>query len=205
MAHEAPTQTCIHTSPNRLGNRRGVFASWAGGAGCVGEGGAVVTPEERFRHAVGVVLRHEGGYVHDPTDYGGETKFGISKRQYPALDIKNLTREEASEVYRRDYWDRYRYGEIADPDVAAKMLDMTVLMGPDDAGRYLQIALNAVGQTVVVDGVVGSKTIAAVNATAAGPVLSALRSLAAMHHYREVERNPSQARFINGWLKRAYT
>jgi lysozyme family protein len=50
------------------------------------------------------ILKAEGGYVHDPADPGGETNFGISKRSYPALDIKNLTAAQAGEIYRTDYW-----------------------------------------------------------------------------------------------------
>jgi lysozyme family protein len=52
------------------------------------------------------IIGHEGGYVDHPSDPGGETNWGISKRSYPTLDIKNLTREQALEIYRRDYWDR---------------------------------------------------------------------------------------------------
>jgi lysozyme family protein len=48
----------------------------------------------------------EGGYVNDPADPGGETKFGISKRSYPDLEIRNLTAEQAKEIYRRDYWEK---------------------------------------------------------------------------------------------------
>lgn len=57
-----------------------------------------------FDEAVGAVLGEEGGYVNDPRDPGGETKWGISKRAFPDLDIVNLTRDEASEVYRVHYW-----------------------------------------------------------------------------------------------------
>jgi lysozyme family protein len=51
------------------------------------------------------IIGHEGGYVNHPTDPGGETNWGISKRSYPHVDIKNLTREQALEIYREDYWD----------------------------------------------------------------------------------------------------
>lgn len=61
---------------------------------------------ENFEKAVAFVLKHEGGYINDPRDPGGETKYGISKRAYPALDIKNLTEEQAKAIYRLDYWDR---------------------------------------------------------------------------------------------------
>jgi hypothetical protein len=61
---------------------------------------------EHFERAVAFVLRHEGGYVNDPRDPGGETKYGISKRAYPRLDIKGLTEADAKEIYRRDYWEK---------------------------------------------------------------------------------------------------
>lgn len=56
--------------------------------------------------AINFVLPQEGGYVNDPDDSGGETNFGISKRKYPEVDIKNLTDVSAMAIYRRDYWDR---------------------------------------------------------------------------------------------------
>lgn len=67
---------------------------------------------ENFEKAVAFVLRHEGGYTNDNRDPGGETKFGISKRAYPSLDIKNLTEEQAKVIYRRDYWDRAGCGDL---------------------------------------------------------------------------------------------
>lgn len=54
-----------------------------------------------FTHVIGI----EGGYVNDPNDLGGETKYGISKRAYPKEDIPSLTLERAQELYQRDYWD----------------------------------------------------------------------------------------------------
>jgi lysozyme family protein len=57
-----------------------------------------------FERAFSIVIGAEGGYVDDPQDPGGETKYGISKRAYPAVDIKNLTLEQARDIYLRDYW-----------------------------------------------------------------------------------------------------
>ena len=51
------------------------------------------------------LIGHEGGYVNDARDPGGETKYGISKRAYPDEDIAGLTLERAKQIYRRDYWD----------------------------------------------------------------------------------------------------
>ena len=62
-----------------------------------------------FDYALDFVLREEGGYTNNPNDPGGETNYGICKRNYPNLDIKGLTRAQAIAIYRRDYWrDRER-------------------------------------------------------------------------------------------------
>lgn len=57
-----------------------------------------------FDRAFRLLIGEEGGYSADPHDPGGETKFGISKRAYPAIDIANLTIDQAKAIYRRDYW-----------------------------------------------------------------------------------------------------
>ena len=57
-----------------------------------------------FQQSVAFVLQQEGGYVNNPDDTGGATNFGISQRAYPNLDIENLTREQATTIYYRDYW-----------------------------------------------------------------------------------------------------
>ena len=67
-----------------------------------------------FNEIIEKVLEHEGGYVNDPTDLGGETKYGITKRFYPDVDIKNLTKEQAKEIYYKDYWIRYKVPEVPD-------------------------------------------------------------------------------------------
>jgi lysozyme family protein len=58
-----------------------------------------------FNKAFEDVLGLEGGYVNNPHDPGGETKWGISKKRYPKEDIKNLSVERAKALYKRDYWD----------------------------------------------------------------------------------------------------
>ena len=65
-----------------------------------------------FDEIIEVTLHHEGGYVHDPKDLGGETNFGIAKRFYPDVDIKNLTKEGAKEIYKKDYWDKNKIDDL---------------------------------------------------------------------------------------------
>ena len=57
-----------------------------------------------FDHTMEYVFAVEGGYVNDPDDPGGETNYGISKRYHKDVDIKNLTKEDAKEIYYREYW-----------------------------------------------------------------------------------------------------
>lgn len=102
------------------------------------------------------LISHEGGYVNDPKDPGGETKFGISKRAYPQLDIKNLTLDAAKEIYKRDYWDRAQCDRLP-PYLAYVLFDAAVNSGIGQAIRFLQRALN-----VADDGVMGPMTVAAV-------------------------------------------
>lgn len=165
----------------------------------------MMTPEERFRHAIEVVLKHEGGFSVDPADDGGAPNMGISSVHHPDVDVRSLTRERAIELYRTRYWERYRINEIDDPSVAAKVLDLCIWMGPDDAARYLQTAINAVAgsSVVVIDGIIGSKTLAAVRQSDPRGVLTALRALALEHVYDQVRDDPTERRFLKGWERRA--
>ena len=68
--------------------------------------------QDNFERSIAFVLRHEGVYVNDPRDPGGETKYGISKRAYPMLNIKDLSVEDAKLIYRKEYWDRAGCGAL---------------------------------------------------------------------------------------------
>ena len=82
-----------------------------------------------FNRAFEIVLGHEGGYSADPQDPGGETKFGISKRAYPQLDIKALTIEQARDIYFKDYWVAAGCEHVADEAMAILMFDCAVNQG----------------------------------------------------------------------------
>lgn len=159
---------------------------------------------EKFERAVTRVIENEGGYVDDPYDNGGETKYGISKRSYPNLDIRNLTLEGAKFIYYRDFWEPQSYKDFDSIELAEKVFDLAVNMGSKKANELLQRALRAVGNPVKEDGIIGKVTLAAVNASNEGALLAALRSEAAGYYRSIVTKNVSQNKFINGWLNRAY-
>lgn len=82
-----------------------------------------------FQSAFEMVIGTEGGYVNDPHDPGGETKYGISKRAYPDLDIENLTLEQAKDIYLRDYWGPAGCGAAMDDALATLLFDCAVNQG----------------------------------------------------------------------------
>lgn len=86
------------------------------------------------------VIGSEGGYTDGAGDPGGETNWGISKRSYPHVDIRNLTREGAKALYRRDFWDRLDADGFAD-GVAFQLFDFAANSGIETAVRYLQRAI----------------------------------------------------------------
>lgn len=108
-----------------------------------------------FDHAFEKVIGHEGGYVFDQRDPGGETKYGISKRAYPNEDIKNLTLARAKQIYKRDYWDRCRCDDLPF-EVRFDVFDAAVNSGVSQASKWLQRAVGAKP-----DGVIGNLTIKA--------------------------------------------
>jgi len=81
-----------------------------------------------FDEIIEIVLEHEGGYVNDPDDAGGETKYGIAKRWYPNVDIKNLTKEQAKKIYHTDYWRRGKCDDVP-PQLRHIYFDMCVNFG----------------------------------------------------------------------------
>lgn len=93
-----------------------------------------------FDTAIERVLSHEGGYVNNPADPGGETMWGIAKRSYPQLNIAALTRDDAKEIYRRDFWTSMG-SLVADSALQFQLLDAAVNHGAGNAVRMLQRAV----------------------------------------------------------------
>lgn len=156
-----------------------------------------------FDKAVDIVLAHEGGYVNHPADPGGETKYGISKRSYPNEDIKNLTIARAKEIYFADFWKPYKYDQITSDSVATKIFDTAVNTGAKRAFRFAQQAANTLGKNLVVDGIFGNGTLAAINSLSSDAFLSAYRTIQADYYKSIVAANPSKGVFLRGWLTRA--
>ena len=124
-----------------------------------------ITFDNVFERTIG----HEGGYVNNPKDPGGETNWGVTKRTAVANgytgSMKAMTREQAKEIYRKAFWERAKCGEFIGA-VSFQVFDAAVNHGIGNALRMLQ---RAVG--VVDDGVIGAKTLAAINKMSLDDVL----------------------------------
>lgn len=142
------------------------------------------------------ILKIEGGYVDDPLDRGGETKFGISANTYPDVDIANLTIEEAMEIYRVDYWDAYRCGEL-NPVPSILLFDAVVQHNPKTAVRLFQEAGDC-----FVDGVMGPNTIAITNRRDARQFMLNNVRERAMYYHSIVVSNSRLVKFLPNWYRR---
>tara|TARA_Y100001938_G_C8058110_1_gene415647 strand:- start:469 stop:942 length:474 start_codon:yes stop_codon:yes gene_type:complete len=156
---------------------------------------------EEFNRAVKKVLHHEGGYVNDPSDPGGETKYGISKRAYPDLDIKGLTEQDAIDIYYKDYWIRGKC-EILPKSIREVYFDMVVNMGKKRAVLVLQEAINhKIKNNISVDGQLGPKTASA----SKNLEEYRLKSFRVKYYADLVNRKPTLLKYWFGWFKRALT
>ena len=143
-----------------------------------------------FDKAFEIIIGHEGGYVNDPRDPGGETKYGISKRAYPTEDIKSLTLDRAKFLYKRDYWDVVEAESI--PGSARLMVfDCAVNTGVGMAKKLLQRAVGTKD-----DGIIGPKTRAAISNT---PELAMKFAGFWLQYYTDL---PGWPTYGKGWTRR---
>jgi type VI secretion system secreted protein VgrG len=156
------------------------------------------------------VFIREGGWSDNAADHGKQTNMGITigtlTRHHPGAsleDLKNLTTDEATAIYRSDYWDPIHGDAIQDQVVAEKVFDLAINMGVDHAVRILQLALAQLGRLVMVDGVMGTATLQATGLETSEVLMPAIRQEAARRYISIVKADPTQRTFLLGWLIRA--
>ena len=165
-----------------------------------------------FKKALPFMLVHEGGECDVPGDLGGHTKFGITQvsldrfnQAHPdmafPLNVHDLTVENAEVFYRiAGYW---KFDGVHDQAVATKIFDLGVNWGVGAVVKTVQSILNTLGAGLQVDGGWGPRTEASVNAVDPGKMMNLICIAAAARYRSIVTANPTQAKFLNGWLKRA--
>lgn len=163
-----------------------------------------------FEAAIETLMAHEGGYT---VDTGGPTNFGISTRWYSKLlgrtvdpdEIKRITLDQAKQLY-RDYFWHPEYEQIENQRVATKLFDCAVNMGEIQAGKLLQKACNSIGGDLLVDGIVGPKTVSEVNALAGGDGEKLLRAFCVtqvLFYEMLARKSEAYKKELPGWLIRA--
>lgn len=179
----------------------------------------------RFDDAFKIVLGFEGSYVNDPADRGGETNYGITastlesakaKGWVPSnVTIKNLKLDHAKTIYKKGYWDVVKADSLPHP-LDLIMFDAAVNHGPNAAVKLLQESLNSIlkaGPSLVVDGIIGPKTLTAVkdivsmdhnmwlqpNALVRYLCIDVLMNRVELYT-SIIEKDKSQERFFKGWI-----
>ncbi|ATY44922.1 N-acetylmuramidase [Acinetobacter baumannii] len=166
------------------------------------------------------LIKREGGYVNNPADRGGATKYGITEavareNGYKG-NMKDLPLEVAKAVYKKQYWTAPRFDQVntVSPMVAEELLDTGVNCGTSFAKPLLQRALNLLNNQgkagyadLDVDGVYGSNTLGALKTYLAKrgkegeKVLVRVLNIMQGQRYIEIcERNPKQEQFFYGWI-----
>lgn len=148
---------------------------------------------------IDAVIKREGNPTNDPTDRGGRTAFGISEAANPSAWADNkVTEAEAREIYERKYVKGPGFDKIADPQLRAHLVDFGVNSGPQLAIMKLQEILHA-----DVDGILGPQSLAAIRSVMPEDLNNALVATRIKMIGKIVQKNPSQLRFLGGWLNRA--
>jgi len=169
---------------------------------------------------IDALIDREGGYANHPADRGGPTKYGITEAVARAHGyrgpMRSLPRDEAVAIYKRLYWLRPNFDQVAKRSgaVAAELFDTGANMGPAVAATFLQRALSALNRDrkdysdLVPDGRIGPATLAALDTfldlRGKGPgetvLLRALDALQGERYLRLAERRPANEAFLYGWL-----
>ncbi len=170
------------------------------------------------------IIAREGGYVNDPDDPGGATKYGVTMHtmrrlgidltgdgKVTAADVRRLTREQARDIYVEHYFRHPGIGGL--PEVLqATVFDMYVNAGSNSV-RILQRLLNDMGEALTVDGVLGPLTLSAAHraAEAAPKHIADAYGIARRNYYYTLgDARPASRKYVRrrdggkgGWIVRA--
>lgn len=176
-----------------------------------------MTHEEMFQSCINSILEHEGGLSLDKRDPGGSTQWGISLRYLRAIgydingdgkidkeDIIGLPVKGAVGIYRKYWWDKYRYAAFNELEVVEKVFDLAVNMGGMTAHKLLQIAINRLNEhPITVDGILGGQTFGAANGLEGSQLRQQLRDCAEHRYIEILAANPAMEWARKGWINRA--
>ena len=157
-----------------------------------------------YRKLKPFILRWEGGYINDQADLGKQTNKGVTLSTYRSVfgknktvsDLKKITDEQWEFIFKKFYWDKWKADNIKDQNVANILVDWLWC-----SGSYgIKIPQRVLG--VSADGIVGSKTIAAINARDGRELFDTIKHERKDFIDRICQTRPQNRKFKNGWLNR---
>lgn len=157
--------------------------------------------KQKFYRAFHFVLVSEGGTNNDPVDRGGLTNWGISQKQYPKLNIENLSLSTARDIYYTDYWLRNKCDQM-NPDLGVIVFDSSVNCGQASGAKWVQRACNKLGSDLIEDGVIGSKTLHELYKYSQFDIQELVLASRLRRYVNLLSSHPKQVRFIKGWISR---
>lgn len=185
-----------------------------------------------FNKAYEKTMAHEGGYVNNPNDTGGETYKGVARKHHPtwggwkhidAIKVKVGTsstainteaaknselQQQVRDLYKKQYWDVNKLDSIANQLICEELFDTGVNMGTGVAAKFLREALNLCNKNgksysdIDVDGVIDNKTLQALSLADQKVILNTLNLLQGERYLNIMRKNKTQEIFWPGWLKR---
>ena len=145
------------------------------------------------------IFKEGGGKLHKVVgDSGGETKYGISKKAYPNLDIGKLDEVVAKQIYKNDYWDKVKGDLIQSQQIAEEIFDCAVNMGVKSAVKLLQLT----NPVLIADGVFGLKTLEAVNSSTPETLMPLYKLIRIARYAAICSKDRTQNKFLLGWINR---
>jgi lysozyme family protein len=158
-----------------------------------------------MKNAIPLISTAEGGEVNSKNDAGRLTKYGISQRAYPDLDIANLTFDQAMAILEKDYWDKYRIGEIENQDIANTVMLIFINMDPRSAATIIQKAIIRYSAVLIpIDGIMGSETLSKINTIISTRYYRDCLRLECCQYYLDlVDADEKQLPNFHGWIRRS--
>lgn len=163
--------------------------------------------DKRFNEIFDFIILVEGGYSNHPLDKGGETKYGIIEREAKKHgylgDMRDLSKETAKRIYYTDYYLINKLDKVKSNKIALSICDIAVNCGNKTACKKVQQVLNDINNCeLIVDGIIGAKTLKALNEVDESKFLSAYHKAQADYYRAIVTRKHNQSVFLQGWMNR---
>ena len=161
--------------------------------------------DDRFKKFLDYIFEVEGGYTDDKNDRGGKTTWGITEEEARDFgytgDMQNLTKDFAKNIYLKKYYFGNKLDKVKNDKVALSIFDWAVNSGGKGI-KKAQIVANKFGANLIIDGIIGKKTLEAINAIDPAAFLKEYHEMQRTFYKNLAARDSSQEGFLKGWLNR---